>query len=147
MLRRENFLLLLLLIIAAIALVACDNVVTEEHSNDTGLTKNSDGYVDIDVDQLNNMMDDKNFALVNVHIPYAGDIPETDTSIPFDKINANLTQLPGDKDAPIVIYCRSGNMSTQAAETLVGLGYTNIMEVDGGMNAWQSAGYELLANQ
>ncbi|MFN2184312.1 MAG: rhodanese-like domain-containing protein [Anaerolineae bacterium] len=35
-------------------------------------------------------------------------------------------------------------MSTSAAEELVELGYTNVMEVDGGFNAWKAAGYELL---
>jgi len=35
-------------------------------------------------------------------------------------------------------------MSTQAAQTLVGLGYTNVVEVDGGMVAWQSAGNQLV---
>ena len=56
---------------------------------------------------------------------------------------ANLNQLPA-KDAPIVIYCRSGNMSAQAATELVGAGYTQVYELDGGTNAWQSAGYTLL---
>jgi rhodanese-related sulfurtransferase len=38
-------------------------------------------------------------------------------------------------------------MSTSAAQELASLGYTNILEVDGGFNAWKSAGYDLLNNQ
>jgi rhodanese-related sulfurtransferase len=120
--------------------VAQNQIITNPFA---ALSKNTDGFTDITVEQLAETLPEKNYTLVNVHIPYAGDIPQTDLSVPFNEIANYQDQLP-DKDAPIVLYCRSGNMSTQAAQTLVELGYTNVAEVDGGMAAWQAAGYQLV---
>ena len=108
------------------------------------LPKNGDGYADITAQQLSEILADENrdLTLVNVHIPYEGEIPETDLFIPFNEIADHVEELP-DRDAPIVLYCRTGPMSTEAAEALVSLGYSNILEVDSGMRAWEAAGYML----
>lgn len=105
--------------------------------------KNSDGYADISVEQLSGLIENGEIMLVNVHVPYEGEIPETDLFIPFDEVSGSLSELP-DKEATIVLYCRSGSMSTSAAEELAALGYTNILELDGGFRAWEAAGRELL---
>lgn len=98
----------------------------------------------ITVEQLNEMLQDKDFMLINVHIPYAGEIPQTDLFIPYNEIEQNAGKLPTDKDAKLVVYCRSGPMSAMAAKTLAKLGYTRVFDVEGGMRAWQATGYELI---
>jgi len=88
----------------------------------------------------------KSFTLVNVHVPYQGEIAQTDAFLQYDQISFHFDQLP-DKAAPIVVYCRSGRMSAIAAETLVNAGYTNVWDLAGGMDAWEQAGLPLLQKQ
>ena len=92
--------------------------------------------------QLRGVMQREDFVLVNTHVPFEGNIPGTDLSIPYDEIGRNLDRLPGE-DAKLVLYCRSGNMSAEAAETLLGLGYTDVWDLRGGMIAWERAGFRL----
>lgn len=83
---------------------------------------------------------------INVHAPFEGDIAGTDLSIPFDRITEQSERLPADRDAPIAIYCRTGPMSATAAEALKSLGYTDVVELKGGMNAWRASGRPLVGN-
>ena len=137
--KRTGLVIVALAALGAIVAACAQKTPADEQT----LNKNADGYVDITVGQLAEKMENKDFTLVNVHIPFQGDLPQTDLSIPYDEIAAHMDQLP-ERDAPIVLYCRSGSMSTTAARELASLGYTNVMELDGGMNAWQAAGYGLV---
>lgn len=105
---------------------------------------NAASYTDISADQLNEMLSAKDFTLINVHIPYEGELPQTDLFIPYNEVEANADKLPADKGAKIVVYCRSGSMSAIAARTLVDMGYNNVYNLTAGMREWQAAGCELL---
>jgi rhodanese-related sulfurtransferase len=131
----------ILIFLAAVILVGCQS------KSVTGETVTAAGgsYQNITSDQLNAMLKNKDFVFVNVHIPFAGNIANTDLSIPYDQISIpeNLSQLPDDKNAKVVLYCRSGRMSEIAAVELVSLGYTNIWNLIGGTVEWEQAGYAI----
>ena len=101
-------------------------------------------YTDVTPKELQAMLGQKDFTFVNVHIPYEGEIAQTDVSIPYNEIGSHLDKLPPDKNAKLVLYCRSGRMSTEASQTLVKQGYTNVFQLAGGMVAWENAGYPIV---
>lgn len=94
--------------------------------------------------QLATMLQQKDFFFANVHIPYEGEIKNTDAFIPYDKIADNLDKLPKDKNAKIVLYCQSGRMSEIAARELLRLGYTQVSHLSGGMNEWEREGNSVI---
>ncbi len=47
------------------------------------------------------------------------------------------------KDVPIVVYDAGEGLVPQATDRLAALGYTNVRQLDGGLQAWQAAGYEV----
>ena len=51
-------------------------------------------------------------------------------------------ELP-DKDARIVVHCALGGRGSLAAKSLKEMGYTNVANMEGGLNAWREKGYEV----
>jgi rhodanese-related sulfurtransferase len=134
---------LILVLLSAVILAACQSQSADVTGETVTVTGGS--YTRISPDELNTMLANKDFEFINVHIPFEGNIASTDLSIPYDQITESsyLSQLPVDKNAKIVLYCRSGRMSAIAAEALVALGYTNIWDLKGGMVDWENSGYPL----
>ena len=71
---------------------------------------------------------------LEVHIPGA-------TLIPLDELGVRMSELPADEI--IVIYCRSGNRSSQALDILLKAGYSDVFSMESGIQDWITAGYEV----
>ena len=101
-------------------------------------SSDADGYTPVDASTAEQMMDDEDNEIVldvrtpeeyaEAHIPGAINVPNE--TIGDDAI----AELP-DKAQLIMVYCRSGNRSKQAAQKLADQGYTNVVEF-GGINDW-----------
>ena len=70
----------------------------------------------------------------------AGHIPGI-TLIPMGEIPDRLSEIP--TDVPVIVTCRTGNRSGQVVDFLREQGFTNVHNMDGGIVAWQKAGYEV----
>jgi rhodanese-related sulfurtransferase len=92
------------------------------------------GITHISVEQLKDMLSDKNKAFVDVRTPaeYKARNISAFMNIP---LGSDFSKLPQDKE--IVVICQSGMRSSQACKQLKKLGYTKISNVRGGMNAWR----------
>jgi rhodanese-related sulfurtransferase len=141
------------IIVILVAIVIGWSVAASPSGSSTAGGGGSDGAVvqangghwtNVTPDKLASMLKYKDFTLLNVKTPYIGEIAGTDLYVPYVDLAARAAQLPRDKTAKIVVYCRSGNESAIAAQTLIGLGYTNIDNLDGGMNAWTASGHTLV---
>ncbi len=95
-------------------------------------------------DAFDAALDRPDAVVINVHVPYDGELEGTDLFMPFDKIDP--ASLPTDQATPLLVYCRSGSMSAQAVVTLTRLGYTNITELAGGINEWRASGRTVAMN-
>lgn len=135
---------IIFLFLFALAVSACASKPVEPVAGEV-VSVAGGSYKNVTPNELDAMLKNKDFVFINVHIPFEGNIPNTDLSIPYDQIAepANLALLPEDRNAMIVLYCRSGRMSALASEALIQQGYTNIWNLDGGMVKWEQAGYPI----
>lgn len=137
--------LLGILMLTAVMLLACGGGTAKTNeAQGTEVQVEGGSYWLIAPAQLYSMLDNKDFLLVNTETSYLGEIPDTDLFIPYNEIEQNLGKFPQNKDDKIVIYCSFGAKSNVAAITLVKVGYTKVMDLQGGMMEWEGHGYAII---
>lgn len=104
----------------------------------TNFAPKTTGYRQVTTaEAVNIMQTEENYVILDVRTAQefaSGHIPGA-VLLPNETIGTEDILLLPDKDQLILVYCRSGNRSKQAAEKLAQLGYTNIVEF-GGINSW-----------
>lgn len=87
------------------------------------------------------------FMLLDVRTPeeYAEGHIAGALLIPVQELAMRLHEVP--KDRQVYVYCRSGRRSSRAAAVLAEAGFNRIENVQGGIIAWQAAGYPVERGQ
>jgi rhodanese-related sulfurtransferase len=127
--------------LAVVALGACGSDSNAESESDpTAAT--GDDLRTVDVATFANAIDGPDRVLIDVRTPeehaegHLADARLMDFYAPT--FRADLDEL--DRDTPYAIYCRSGNRSGQALAIMRELGFTDVVDLDGGIGAWTAAG-------
>ena len=66
------------------------------------------------------------------------------TLIQLGQLSSRLAEIQKYKNKPVAVVCRSGRRSAQAVELLRNAGFAQAVNVEGGMNAWESAGLPVI---
>ena len=97
----------------------------------------SGGYQKISQKEAKEMMDTRKVLVLDVReqSEYAGGHIPGAVLLPVGTIDEAAAAVIPEKDAAVLVYCRSGSRSKRAAKALAGLGYTGIYEF-GGIMSW-----------
>ena len=123
----KGLIIMLILNLSLFALTAC-----QDNNTDTA------SYEQISPEEAKTIMDtETDYVILDVRTAdeYAeGHIPNA-VNLDHEDVHSKAEAMLPDKDALILVYCRSGRRSKIAAEALVELGYSNVKEF-GGINDW-----------
>lgn len=120
-----------------LSLVGCQGMAQNQ--------KNADGHVNttVSVDEFSQKLGTlKNVQLVDVRTPgeYAeGHLANSmNIDIHSSDFESKVSKL--DKNAPVMVYCRSGARSSNAASKMESMGFKEVYNMDGGIMSWSGAG-------
>lgn len=95
----------------------------------------------VNTEQFNKLLLLKDVQLVDVRTKEefdSGHIKNADNiNVKDSEFKNNVSKLK--KDKPVLLYCRSGKRSTDAAEILKEMGFTKLVSLDGGILSWEEA--------
>ncbi|MBI5891924.1 MAG: rhodanese-like domain-containing protein [Nitrosomonadales bacterium] len=103
----------------------------------------------VDVKQAQSMVSSQGALLLDVREPaeYAAIHAPNAKLIPLGEVGLRLKEIETYKDKPVAVICRSGRRSAKAVALLQEAGFTQASNVQGGIQAWEQAGLEVIKQQ
>ncbi|MPM53195.1 Thiosulfate sulfurtransferase GlpE [bioreactor metagenome] len=118
---------------------------------------NPSGIQNVTVEEAKKMVEKGDVFILDVrtpsefnssHIKGATLIPVTNSGgsnlSPDQLLESRINEVP--KDKKILVYCRSGHRSSSASKILVNAGYSQVYNMEGGINAWTGVGYPVVSS-
>jgi phage shock protein E len=131
-----------LLLVIAMAIAGCGGDQAAPPAQQAEVAQQTEALpVNIDAKTLNDIRDRDDIVIIDVREEWEyaeGHVPGA-TLLPLGQIPDRLSDIPTDKT--VVAVCRSGNRSNQATQFLRQQGFDNVHNMQGGMLAWDKAGY------
>ena len=122
---------LLILFVLTIILTGCINVNTKNNTTQEAT------YKKISAEDAKKIIDSEDVIVLDVRTPeeYTEGHIENAVLLPVTDIKDKADEVLTDKDAKILVYCRSGNRSATASKELIEMGYTDVYDF-GGIMSW-----------
>lgn len=100
-----------------------------------------------DVDTLRGLVRDRTITVLDVRTDnewLEGHIPGA-RHIPLGDLPERLAEVP--REGPLAVICHSGNRSSIAASLLARHGMPSVINIPGGMGAWEARGYPMVSGE
>ena len=139
----KKIVLTLIISLLLLGLLACTAQNEADTTGETAVIDIATLAPEVDVQTAHALKDHEEIFLLDVREQWeydAGHIPNI-TLIPMGEIPDRIAELPTDKE--IIVTCRSGNRSGQITNFLREQGFTNVHNMQGGILAWEEAGFDV----
>ncbi len=111
-----------------------------------GCSTSSDAITDVDVAEAQQIVEQGDAVVLDVRTPQefaAGHLPG---AINIDVESSDFTDRVADLDesTETLVYCRTGNRSGVATDEMADLGFSNMSDLQGGIEAWTADGGQVV---
>lgn len=132
------------LVFLSISLTSCKTNVSQVglRGGSPAQTSQNLEVQEVSIDQAYQLYQEK-VAFLDVRTPQEWNdahVPGS-TLLPLEELANRVDELP--QDLELVVYCRSGNRSGEAARILLEAGFTDVYSMQGGLKDWIAADYEV----